>query len=222
MEGSMEDITDLLSDSQTRLVELIKKRGEVTVDQAVDALDLATTTIRQHLERLENEDLVEHRRNSVGRGRPRHVYRLSSRAEQLFPSLDRLMLHRLLDFLSTEGHHRAIDDFFHEFWDERGDEFRRRLDALDDESREARLNLLSEFLDEQGFMPEIDHDEAGSVEIRECHCPLSKAVESTRLPCRLEAEFLEQVVGQSLERVSYMPDGNNACVYEFRADDEET
>jgi predicted ArsR family transcriptional regulator len=214
----MEDITDLLSDSQTRLLELIKKRGEVTVDQAVDSLDLATTTIRQHLERLEDEDLVEHRRKSSGRGRPRHIYRLSSRAEQLFPSRDQLMLHRLLDFLSTEGHHRAIDDFFHEFWEERGEEFSQRLEELDDDSGEARLELLAEFLDEQGFMPEIEHNEAGNVEIRECNCPLSKAVESTRLPCRLEAEFLEQVVGRKLERVSYIPDGNNACVYKFKED----
>ncbi len=216
----MRDITDLLSDSQARLLGLFKKCGELTVNEAVEELDLAATTVRQHLEHLEDERLVEHRRESQGRGRPRHLYRLSQRAEQLFPSLDRWMLNRLLEFLSREGHHRAIDAFFHNFWDERSEEFRARLEARDDESLGTRLELLSEFLDEQGFMPEIEQNEEGQVEIRECNCPLAKAVESTRLPCRLEAEFLEQIVGQPLERVSYIPDGNNACVYQFVSEEE--
>ena len=217
----MKDITHLLSDSQTRLLELIKRRGEISVQEAVEGLELAKSTIRQHLERLEDEGLIKRRSEASGRGRPQHYFELTALAHQLFPSLDRQVLHRLLDYLAREGLHREIDDFFREFWSERGREFRQRLAEADDEDLEARLEILGEFLDEQGFMPEIATDGDGRVEIRECNCPLDKAVESTRLPCRLEADFLEKVVGQPLERVSYIPDGHTACVYEFRDDEDD-
>ena len=216
----MKHITHLLSDSQTRLLDLIKRRGEIAVDDAVESLELAQTTVRQHLDRLEEEGLVKRRSEKRGRGRPQHFFELTAVAHQLYPSLDQRVLHRLLDFMGREGYHRAIDDFFREFWDERTREFRRRLGEAEADDLEARLEVLQEFLDEQGFMPEIERGEEGRVEIQECNCPLSKAVESTRLPCRLEADFLEKVVGQPLDRVSYMPDGHRACIYEFREEPE--
>ncbi|MFB6374580.1 MAG: helix-turn-helix transcriptional regulator, partial [Bradymonadaceae bacterium] len=175
--------------------------------------ELAETTIRQHFTRLEDEELVERRSEAEGRGRPTAYFRLSSGAKQMYPSSDGEMLSELLDFLSREGYHRAIDDFFREFWEKRRRELEARLAEVDPES-------LRDFLDEQGFMPEMSVDEEGTIEIRECNCPLPGAVESTYLPCRLEADFLEQVVGRAFSRVEYIPEGNTACTYRFRATDE--
>lgn len=210
----MKSLSELFSDSQAQILLAIKQTGEVTAADLAESVGLAITTVRQHLNRLQDQGLLEHRPEPRGRGRPTHVYRLSDRAERLFPSIDATMLNRLLDFLSREGHHRAIDAFFREFWDERTQEFRQRLEQADGTDLAVRLDILDDFLTEQGFMPEIEQED-GEVTIRECNCPLSEAVESTRLPCRLEAEFLELVVGQPLERVSYMPDGHKSCTYQF-------
>ena len=217
----MESLADLFSESQAQILLAIKQQGEVTAGDLADSVGLAVTTVRQHLNRLKDQGLLEHRAEARGRGRPTHLYRLSERAERLFPSIDAAMLNRLLDFLSREGHHRAIDAFFRDFWDERTEEFRRRLNQAEGADLNVRLEILGEFLTEQGFMPEIDHDD-GEVTIRECNCPLSEAVESTRLPCRLEAEFLELVVGQSLERVAYMPDGHESCTYQFSSTEDDS
>lgn len=211
----MRDITHVLSDSQKRLLDLVKRRGELSVDQAVEALDLAATTIRQHFSRLEDEELVERRSEAQGRGRPTAFFRLSEGARQMYPSGDGEMLSELLDFLSREGYHRAIDEFFREFWDKRRRELEARMEAADPASLEERLEVLQDFLDDQGFMPEVSIEADGTVEIRECNCPLPGAVESTYLPCRLEADFLEQVVGRALSRVEYIPEGNTACTYQF-------
>jgi predicted ArsR family transcriptional regulator len=205
MEGmTMESLSELFSESQAQILLAIKQQGEVTAATLADSVELAVTTVRQHLNRLQNQGLLEHRSEARGRGRPTHLYRLSERAQRLFPSID-----------------AAIDAFFRDFWDERTEEFQRRLDQADGSDLEVRLEILEAFLTEQGFMPEIDHDN-GEVTIRECNCPLSEAVESTRLPCRLEAEFLELVVGQSLERVAYMPDGHESCTYQFTTTDDKS
>ncbi len=214
----MEDITNLLSDSQKRLLDLVKRRGELTVEEAVGLVDLAETTIRQHFTRLDDEGLVVSESRPEGRGRPRQYFRLSAAARQLYPSGDGEMLEHLLSFLSQEGYHRAIDDFFEEFWEIRRRRLQARLDDAEIDGFDDKLEILRSFLSDQGFMPEVDVLEDGKVVIRECNCPLRPAVEATKLPCRLEAEFLERVVGQTLTRVEYMPDGRPVCAYEFVRD----
>ena len=214
----MRDITQILSASQKRLLDLIQKVGEVTVAEAVDHLDLATTTIRQHVATLEDHELVDRREQADGRGRPTAYYSLSERGRQLYPSNDGEVLSELLEFLGREGYHRAIDDFFHEYWEGRRKDLQKRLEEADAGSFEDELEVLREFLADQGFMPEVDVRDDGTVVIRECNCPLRGSVRATKLPCRLEAEFLEKVVGRTLTRVEYIPEGNPACTYEFELD----
>lgn len=210
----MKDLTHLLSDSQAALLEVIKREGECTVEKAVDSVELATTTVRQHLDRLEELDLVERSSRAEGPGRPRLYYRLSRRGHALYPSQDGQVLSALLEHLAQRGHHRSIDSFFRDYWDERHEAFQRRLEEQGLDSLEERLQALEEFLDEQGFEPRIEEGD-GEFTICECHCPMRSAVEATRLPCRLEAQFLKAVVGRDLERVAYIPDGANACRYTF-------
>jgi predicted ArsR family transcriptional regulator len=215
----MADLTHLLSDSQQRLLQLLKREGSLTVDRAIDQLDLAETTIRQHLGRLTDAGLVEQRAEARGRGRPTAVYTLDDRGQQLFPAGDAQLLSDLLGFLSREGYHRAIDEFFRDFWRQRHAAFEQRLDEASAEDLGEVVAILKDFLAEKGFMPEVDLDDSeGELELSECNCPLAGAVEQTRLPCRLEAEFLERALGRALKRVEYIPDGNNACTYQFDDD----
>jgi predicted ArsR family transcriptional regulator len=214
----MRNLTHVLSSSQTELLDVMKREGEITVEEASSQLELAPTTIRQHISRLEELGLVERRKEIEGRGRPTLHFSHADLARQLYPSMDDNVLGDLLDFLGREGYHGAIDDFFRKFWEVRRKDFEERLDEADATSLEERLEVLESFLDEQGFMPEIEIRDNGDVQIRECNCPLKGAVEQTRLPCRLEAQFLQEVVGKVLNRVEYIPNGHTACSYEFSTD----
>jgi predicted ArsR family transcriptional regulator len=122
----------------------------------------------------------------------------------LYPSGDGEMLEQLLSFLSQEGDHRAIDDFFEEFWETRRRRLQARLDNAEIDGFEDQLEVLRSFLFDQGSMPEVDVLEDGKVVMRECNCPLRTAGEAKKLPWRLEAEFLE--------RSSVRPSrGSNTC-----------
>ncbi|WP_279322851.1 helix-turn-helix transcriptional regulator, partial [Rhodothermus marinus] len=112
---------------------------------------------------------------------------------QLFPNRDGMLLGRLLDFLKEEGAEELLRRFFERYWDERLQAARQRLTSA--QTPEARLAALRDFLEEEGFMPEIVVSEQG-VEIRECNCPFAETVRHTRLPCYLEARFFEQLLGR--------------------------
>lgn len=195
------------------LLLLMKRRGEVSLDDAQAATGLTRPTLRQHLGALERDGLVARSTQRGLRGRPALRYALDPSAETLFPSRDGLLLGRLLDYLLERGEDDLIRDFFERYWDERLRDVQNRLRSVPAGDASGRLAALGEVLREQGFMPEIHHN--GGVTIRECNCPFPEAVRRTRLPCRLEATFYERLFDDPIQRVTYIPDGFAACTYEF-------
>lgn len=202
----------LLSEAKAELIDMMKLNGEISVDDAVDELDLAKTTIRQHLQLLEQYGLVQRRQQRQGRGRPRIMYSLTDEAREFYPSQEPRLLRKLVEYLLEQGHLMLVDDFFHRHWQDRADEVMERADELGG-GQEATFEALHNFLSDEGFFPETTTN--GTNELRVCNCPYRTAVSATRLPCRLEMEFLEQVTGKRVERTEYMFDGDNCCAYRF-------
>lgn len=214
----MSDLSLVSSDTRRRLLQLVKRRGSLSIDDAMTALDLARTTVREHLLRLEEKDLVERfTKPSDGRGRPSHHFRMTPRGSALFPSRDGELARELIAFLQAEGADHLVLSFFETFWAERTRQVKDRLTEAEADTAEERLDVLRTILEEEGFMPEIDTD-GDALVIRECNCPFPDTVKRTKLPCRLEADFYAALFDTEPERVSYIPEGRSACTYEFPAD----
>ncbi len=204
--------TLLGSETKRQLLVLLKRRGQLTLDEAEATLRLTRPTLREHLMQLERDGLARRTVERRGRGRPRLLYRLTSAGEQLFPNRDGVLLGRLLDFLKEAGAEKLLRRFFERYWAERLRAARQRLASA--QTPEARLVALRDFLEEEGFMPEIVVS-GQRLELRECNCPFAETVRHTRLPCYLEARFFEQLLGREAVRVAYIPDGSPACSYTF-------
>ena len=195
------------------LLLLMKRRGEISLDDAEAANGLTRPTLRQHLGGLERDGLVTRSTRRGERGRPALRYALSPSAETLFPSRDGHLLGSLLDYLLDRDEDALVRDFFERYWDDRLRDVQDRLRHVPAGDADGFLAVLAEVLREQGFMPEVRRN--GGVTIRECNCPFPEAVKRTRLPCRLEAEFFERLFDAPPERVTYIPDGAAACTYAF-------
>ncbi len=206
--------TLLGSETKRQLLLLLKRRGQLTLDEAEAATSLTRPTLREHLTQLERDGLVRRSIERRGRGRPHLLYRLTPAGAQLFPNRDGALLGRLLTFLKEVGAEELLRRFFERYWAERLQAAQQRLASA--RTPEARLAALRDFLEEEGFMPEIVVSDQG-VEIRECNCPFAETIRHTRLPCYLEARFFEQLLGQEAVRVTHIPDGSPACSYAFDA-----
>jgi len=208
-------LDSIASDSRRTLLLAIKRAGALSIDDAGAAIDRSTSTVREHLAELRDRGMVERVADTPsGRGRPRHRYRLTPEGEALFPGRDRELAGRLIAFLLERGETDLLEDFFNRFWAERTERVMQEFEASDVTDRAERLHVLKQILADEGFMPDINECD-GAVVIRECNCPFPEAVKQTRLPCRLEAAFLEAALDTALERVEYIPDGYDACTYTF-------
>jgi predicted ArsR family transcriptional regulator len=63
-------------------------------------------------------------------------------------------------------------------------------------------------------MPKRQRDGA-RLRILECNCPFPSAVRATREPCRLEAEFLAEIVGARPSRVEIARSEAERCCFEW-------
>ncbi len=202
------------SDTKRKLLELMKRQGEITLHDAVEVIDRTRPTLRDHLNQMGRDGLVARRSKQQGRGRPSMCYRLTPVGERLFPEREHAVFAEFLAYLQEQGREALIEDFFDSFWKARLEEIKRRVDGpVDAADRQQVLDALEAVLREEGFMPEIQREEK-PVTVRECNCPFARIVERTDMPCTAEKCFYEALFDQA-ERTSHIPGGDDACAYEL-------
>lgn len=210
---------DLIDGARKELLEIIKRQGEVSVDEATEYLGLAKTTVRQHLLQLEHQGLIERRFEKAPVGRPQLKYCVSAKGEGLFPNREPALLQEFLSYLIANGQEKRIREFFEHYWKSRREQFEVTLAEVEAahpsaSSQKNRLEALRRLLEAEGFMPEaeISRDEK-RIRLRECNCPFPAVIRATRLPCSLESEFIRWALKSPLRRSSYIPGGASACDY---------
>ncbi len=199
-----------LGESQKSILEGLLRSGEATLADLEAELDLATETLRDHLKALEAKDLVERaglRRQ--GRGRPRVVYRLSRSGQDLFPRREGELLRELASFLQDTGNHQLLERFFETRLQRKRKQLLHQVEGL---SGIERMEMVARMLSEEGFMAEIEATSSGR-RLRLCHCPLRDVVAVSHLPCRAELNLVGELLGEPLQRQTFMPDGANRCSY---------
>lgn len=200
-----------LGDSQTALLDRLKRRGEATLAELEADTGLARETVRDHCRGLAAQGLVERAGSRrAGPGRPQVVYRLAARAERLFPRREGALLRELAEFLAAEDREELLERFFAARTERRRASLESRLSGL---SGADRLVEMARALSEEGFVAEAEAGAGEAPGLRLCHCPLRDLVAVSHLPCRAEMHLVEELLGESLERVSFMPQGDSSCTY---------
>jgi DeoR family suf operon transcriptional repressor len=196
----------------------LRKRGEARAEELAEALGVTVGAVRQHLQGLAAADLVVHRVDRPGPGRPRHVYRLAPAAEALFPRAYGELTVELLDYIGDEDPEVVARAFERR----RRARVERTLERLEGLSFDERVAEVAQVLDEDGYLAEVEPlpaDEAGSAgwQIREHNCAILAVAQRYGHACSAEIAFLREVLPDAdVTRVSHILVGAHACAYEVR------
>ncbi|HET8865624.1 MAG TPA: DeoR family transcriptional regulator [Gracilimonas sp.] len=204
----------MLNGPKKELLDFIKHHGQLTIDESVEKMDLAKTTVREHFTQLEKDEYIERSYERSGRGRPSLCFQLTKKGNGLYPSYEPEMMREFIRYLQTEGEHGILEDFFKKFWDRRYEKLKLLLEEEKVTTEEEKARVTRKMLDEEGFMAEFGHNpDSGKLMMKECNCPFREIIKVTKLPCKLEKEFYKRVFGKEVERTSYIPEGDFACTY---------
>lgn len=191
----------------------LREHGAGSVESLAEAVGLAPVTVRHHLNLLRDEGLVDVAAEPSGRGRPKHVYRLSQTGGQAVVEDNRfaVLTARLLDAMraADRGQVEAVFAGMAESIaaDHRSDFAERPI--------EARLDAVVALLADEGFTTRWDRDAEGFV-LQQLSCPFHALGEQHREVCCMDERLIEAVVGGEVEREDWRMDGGATCVYRIR------
>lgn len=192
----------------------LRKRGEARAEELAEALGITVGAVRQHLQGLAAADLVAHREERPGPGRPRHVYRLAPAAEALFPRAYGELTVELLDYIGDEDPELIARAFERR----RRARVERTLERLAGLDFDARVAEVARVLDEDGYLADVEPLDGGTAwRIREHNCAILAVAQRYGHACGAEIAFLREVLSDAdVTRVSHILTGVHACTYEVR------
>jgi predicted ArsR family transcriptional regulator len=199
-----------LGASRESIVQELRARGSVSADELAEVLGVTKQCVRKHLDVLEREGYVEHAAARGERGRPAHVFRLTPKAEELFPKRYDLFAKSLLKQIGEVWGERGLNTVFCGCASEMVAEFGPRLEGL---GFDARVRRLTELLRESGYEAEAERLTDGSYLLTEWNCPQAELAREYRQLCDQELTVYRGLLGAEVFRESRIAGGASRCVY---------
>ena len=205
-----------MSESSDRpLLDLIRRRGPLTVAEMAAELGVTATAVRNRLTRLVGAGLIERRTEHGGRGRPKHSYQASAEAQkrlgQNYADLAVVLWDEMMRSVEDRKLRRIL---FGRITDRLASLYRAQVT---DEQWEGRLVQLGSLLHERGVETEVARDEAGALPVLKQHsCPYYELAEEDRSICAMERKMFEKVLGRGLRLSQCRLDGHRSCDFEAK------
>ncbi len=203
----------MIQRTRQRIIEYLKEHGAATVDELSRALDdLTAVTVRHHLDVLRSDDLVAppevRHRNSPGR--PKYVYRLTDKAEALFPKNITSFTNTFLDEIKSLLPPEQVNVIFEGV-------AARMASGLEPgpagESFQERLERVVEHLSQHGYDANWENHPDGGYVLHTSNCPYNGVVGEHDELCMVDALYLSRMLGVVPRRLTHMLDGDSTCSY---------
>jgi len=196
--------------SDAALLDLLCQDGPLGVSELTTATAVTATAVRQRLNRLLGQGLIERRIERAGRGRPSHKYSITQKGL-------RQTGNNYADLtLALWEEVRSIDDpeirrgLMKRLADKMADRYSSEVGGG---SLRERMEALKEVMEDRGVAFRVD----GSGELpvlTALACPYPDLAEQDRAICALERMLFSEVLGESVKLTNCRMDGATCCTFE--------
>jgi predicted ArsR family transcriptional regulator len=196
--------------TRQRILEILKERGEATIEELGTALDLTSVTVRHHLDILRGEGLVEvpQVRRRATPGRPQYVYILTEAAGDYFPknygSLANLMITEVRDRYGPAELDSILQAMARRI---EGD-----VPGSTDGPFEQRLARVVSVLNERGYIAKWEKNADGYL-LHTNNCPYRDVARDHSEVCTMDMTLISDLLGVVPERIMWTAAGENSCAY---------
>ncbi|CAN5358309.1 transcriptional regulator [soil metagenome] len=196
--------------TQEAVLMYIKRMGEVTVADLCKELSITSMAVRRHIAGLQKDALVESRIVRQSRGRPTYHYKLTEKAEGLFPTGFQNLAVDLLDVVFEQSGHKGVMDLLSRRNEKMAERFQERVANKDIKGRVAEV---AKIFSENGYMTEWESLPDGNFIIFQRHCAVHDLALKYRQLCVLEPQLMENLLGVKVTRQQYILKNDPVCGY---------
>jgi predicted ArsR family transcriptional regulator len=204
-----------LSTLRRDLLFRLRLDGPSSPDQLAERIGASRTGVLQQLRALEAANLVSRQTVRHGVGRPRHLYDVTSDAQDLFPSNYDALAAGLLAAIEAVGGDDLLDQVFAARRRQLGDRVRVQM-AERVGSRATlvdRVRELAVIQGDQGYLADTFVGTDGTIRLREHNCAIFNIAAGSPAACQAELELFSEVLGADVVREQHIASGDRCCTY---------
>ncbi|MEO6846032.1 MAG: hypothetical protein ABI443_01800 [Chthoniobacterales bacterium] len=193
------------------ILETLKRRGSLSVQELATVLKMSYMGVKQHCVSLQKDGYLSTWRKPGALGRPQMVYRLSSKAHDLYEKPDNHLSIALLEASKKLFGTGAAEKLLFQFFQLLAEGYARRLRG---ETPKDRARAFAKLRDEEGYMTlfSLENDRVCMVEH---HHPYLELLDAYTVWERMETEMINRLIGVRLRRECQREDGMYRCVFTF-------
>ncbi len=200
-----------LPNTREQLLWALRVHGPQTAAALSQRLGIGVSAVRQHLDHLHAEGVVEANGLHGARGRPKHLFALTAKADSLLPQqYESLVLDLLEAITRLPGGARLLRRILasrREILDE-------RLGwQLAGKTLAERLAWLTAYMNERGSMAECTAAAAGQYVLTKNHCSVGAAAALYPVFCQEEESWLAGALQVPVEMFKCRATGDDTCAF---------
>lgn len=198
------------------ILDHLHSHGRASVKELGGVLSLTSTGVRQHLNILQRDGLIEATEERGRVGRPALVYRLTEKAENLYPKLYDQLANLLIEEVRTLVSGQGLQTLLQRVAARMAEPYIPLMEGL---PIRERAYMTSQFLADRGSESDCVQD-GDDLLIRQYNCPFPAVAHKNSAVCAMEVALVSRLVGADARLVTSLLRGDRACTYRLRCHDE--
>ncbi|PMH46254.1 transcriptional regulator [Vibrio sp. 10N.286.49.B3] len=195
-----------------KIIQIIKRNGEVTARELAEQFDMTTMGARQHLQTLQDDGILDFHDIKVKVGRPTRHWCLTEKGHQQFSDrhgeLTIQIMSAVEELFGCEGMEKVAAER------ESNTLISYQATLENCHSLEEKLHALTQLRRDEGYMAELQANANGYLFI-ENHCPICKAATHCPSLCQSELSVFQQLLATyaNVAREEHIILGQRRCTY---------
>ena len=185
------------------IIMLLKRSVGLSVAELSKSLGMSYMGVKQHCIELEKRGYVDTWRRPKEIGRPEKAYRLTEKANLLFPEVGNELTLEILETITATSGANAAEKLLFAYFQKLGRSYDVKVKG---ESIVERATTLARLRDREGRLSAVEA-EGDDLRMVEYHDPLRRVAERFRTARRMEEQMLERVLGNPVSRSEEVASG---------------
>lgn len=207
---SVAAVENLLKAPRSAIIEHLKQRGSMSVEEMAEALGVSRVCVRKHLVLLESDGLIRYQQERHERGRPRFIYRLTEKADCLFPRAYDDLAREILEQMQRCFGEGAMESVFAARADSLIGQLREECRGL---TFEQSLRHLVKCINAKGYVADMRRQKDGSYRLTQRNCPTESIAITHPQLCEEELRIYREVLSCEVIRECRISSGAQTCGY---------
>lgn len=183
--------------ARLRVLNELKRTQGLCVADLAERLGMSYMGIKGVCLDLEKRGLVDTWRQPQKIGRPHLLYRLTQRAQDLFPAESNTLTLDTLEAARKLFGPTAPEKLLLLVFQKKTEQY---LAKLKGDKPAERAKWVARLRDHDGYMSECETDEKGSLRIVEHHSPILDVLREFPLVAKLETDMFQRLIGTPVQR----------------------